>query len=296
MGAPIDLARKLQTPVGLTHIRNAAAVLERFDFESEFVAAGGGGVRAPGAPPGRPGGLGGRATRILHTPIGVCGLITPWNWPMNQVTLKAACALAAGCTAVLKPSEFAPLSATLFAEAVDAAGFPRGVFNLVHGNGLVAGAALASHPLVDMVSFTGSNRAGAAVSKAAADTVKKVALELGGKGPNLIFDDVDDLARTVRSGVAEMMLNSGQSCNAPSRMLVQRSVYTPALRIATAAVNETKVRPRQAGVTTCGAARHRCAWRRGSPLCPAGRSPPARRPASLLCCSHHSPGTTSALP
>jgi aldehyde dehydrogenase (NAD+) len=238
MGAPIELARRAQTPVGLTHIRNAAAALEKFDFESEF---------APGAPPGRTRGLGGRSTRILHTPVGVCGLITPWNWPMNQVTLKVAYALAAGCTTVLKPSEFAPLSATLFAEAVDAAGFPRGVFNLVHGNGLVAGTALACHPLVDMISFTGSNRAGAAVSKAAADTVKKVTLELGGKGPNLVFDDVDDLARTVRSGVAAMMLNSGQSCNAPSRMLVQRSVYSHALRIATAAVNETKVRSRQAG-------------------------------------------------
>jgi acyl-CoA reductase-like NAD-dependent aldehyde dehydrogenase len=257
MGAPIDLARKMQTPVGLTHIRNAAAVLERFDFESEFVAAGGGGVQALGAPPGRPGNFGGRGTRILHCPIGVCGLITPWNWPMNQVTLKAAYALAAGCTTVLKPSEFSPLSASLFAEAVDAAGFPRGVFNLVHGNGPVAGAALASHPLVDLVSFTGSNRAGAAVSKAAADTVKKVALEMGGKGPNLIFEDVDDLARTVRSGVASMMLNSGQSCNAPSRMLVQRSVYSQALRIATAAVHETKVNWARL------ARRHSRAWRSG---------------------------------
>jgi len=240
MGAPTTMANHMQAAIGLKHIHHAADVAESFSFESAF------------CPPGANGVVGGtsgerstlktaQGTYILHMPIGVCGLITPWNWPMNQVTLKVAYALAAGCTTILKPSEFAPLSASVFAEAVHASGFPRGVFNLVHGDGLVAGSSLAAHPEVDMVSFTGSKAGGVAVSKAAADTVKRVSLELGGKGPNLIFQDVEDLERTVRAGVEEMMCNSGQSCNAPSRMLVQRTIYEEALRIAAAAVSDIKV-------------------------------------------------------
>ena len=179
-------------------------------------------------------------TIIRREPVGVCALITPWNWPMNQVTCKVIPALAAGCTMVLKPSEIAPLSATLFAEILHDAGLPAGVFNLVHGDGPGAGAALSAHPGVDMVSFTGSTSAGIEVAKAAASTVKRVAQELGGKSPNILLDDAD-FAIAVPGGVQGIMLNSGQSCNAPSRMLVPASRHDEAVAIATATVAAMKV-------------------------------------------------------
>lgn len=214
MGAPITLAKSAQVAAGLGHIKTFLKVLRDFEFEERPL---------------------GESDLIVHEPLGVCACITPWNWPMNQVTLKVVPALAAGNAVVLKPSEVAPLSSLCFAELVAAAGFPRGSFNLVNGDGPTVGAALAAHPDVDMVSFTGSTRAGVAVSKAAADSVKRVSLELGGKGPNLIFADLGDgLTRAVERGVADVMRNSGQSCNAPTRMLVESSVYDEAVAIAAA--------------------------------------------------------------
>jgi aldehyde dehydrogenase (NAD+) len=212
MGAPIRVATKAQAASGLDHMRAFLRDLKAFDFEHPLSAD------AP-------------QDRIVHEPIGVCGLITPWNWPMNQVTLKVVPALGVGCTVVLKPSEIAPLSAMLFAEMVDEAGFPPGVFNLVNGDGPTVGEAMSRHPDIDMMSFTGSTRAGIAVSKAAADTVKRVTLELGGKSPNLVFADAE-LATAVKGGVFGCFLNTGQSCDAPSRMLVERSVYEDAVAIA----------------------------------------------------------------
>jgi aldehyde dehydrogenase (NAD+) len=170
----------------------------------------------------------------------VCGLITPWNWPMNQVALKVAPALAAGCTVVLKPSEIAPLSAMLFAEMIDEAGFPAGVFNLVNGDGPTVGEAMSSHPDIDMMSFTGSARAGTAVTKAAADTIKRVTLELGGKGPNIVFAD-SDIPAAVKRGAIHCFNNTGQSCNAPTRMLVERSAYDEAVQVAAETAENTKV-------------------------------------------------------
>jgi aldehyde dehydrogenase (NAD+) len=179
--------------------------------------------------------------RIALEPIGVVGLITPWNWPMNQVSLKVTPALLAGCTMVLKPSEEAPLSSLLWAEMMHEAGFPPGVFNLVNGDGAGVGARLSRHPDVEMISFTGSTRAGKAISLAAAETLKRVTLELGGKGANLIFADADDKA--VERGVRHMFNNSGQSCNAPSRMLVERPVYDRAVEIARSVAEGTRVGP-----------------------------------------------------
>jgi aldehyde dehydrogenase (NAD+) len=221
MGAPIRLAKLAQAASGLGHIDAFIRVLEEFQFEHPL---------APDKPD----------ERILHEPIGVCGLITPWNWPMNQVTLKVVPALAAGCTVILKPSEIAPLSSMLFAEMVDEAGFPAGVFNLVNGDGPTVGEAMSRHPGIDMMSFTGSTRAGIAVTKAAADTVKRVTLELGGKSPNVVFGDVD-LAKTVKRGAMNCFQNTGQSCDAPSRMLVERSVYDSAVEIAAAAAGACAV-------------------------------------------------------
>ena len=197
MGAPISLSRKAQVPAGLAHFTEAARVLGNFNFEQ---------VKG--------------STLMRKEPIGVCGLITPWNWPMNQIACKVAPALAAGCTMILKPSEFAALSASLFAHILDEAKVPPGVFNLIHGDGTV-GAALASHPDVAMISFTGSTRAGVAVATAAAPTVKRVTQELGGKSANIILDDADFL-KAVREGVQACFRNAGQSCNAPTRMLVPR--------------------------------------------------------------------------
>jgi aldehyde dehydrogenase (NAD+) len=178
---------------------------------------------------------------VLYEPIGVCALITPWNWPMNQVSLKVAAAAIAGCTMVLKPSEESPLNAMIFAEAVDAAGFPPGVFNLINGDGAGVGTQLSVHPDVDMVSFTGSTRAGTLITKAAADSLKRVTLELGGKGANIIFNDAD--AKAVKRGVLHCMNNTGQSCNAPTRMLVQRDVYDPAVATATEVAGIVHVGP-----------------------------------------------------
>jgi aldehyde dehydrogenase (NAD+) len=199
MGAPLaTIAKPLQAPAGLGHFQVALAVLKDFEFE-----------KLQGT------------TQIVREPVGVCGLITPWNWPANQIACKVAPALACGCTMVLKPSEIAPFSGHVMAEILHEAGVPPGVFNLVDGDGPTVGAALASHPGIDMVSFTGSTRAGILVDKAAADTVKKVSLELGGKSPNIILDGAP-LDQAVGHGVLVMMNNTGQSCNAPSRMLVPR--------------------------------------------------------------------------
>ena len=211
MGAPAPLARHAQAATGLSHFVAARALLASFDFQE---------TRG--------------STQIVKEPIGVCGFITPWNWPVNQIACKVAPALAAGCTMVLKPSEIAPLSAIIFAEILDEAGVPKGVFNLVNGDGPGVGQAIASHKDVDMVSFTGSTRGGVAVAKAAADTVKRVTQELGGKSPNIILDDAH-LENTVRGGVMACMLNSGQSCNAPTRMLVPAELHDQTVEIAHAA-------------------------------------------------------------
>ena len=222
MGAPIALARTAQVGTGAGHLKNTIRTAKGFAFERPL------GDHAP-------------CDMILYEPVGVCALITPWNWPMNQVMLKVAPALAAGCTMVLKPAEQAPLSAVLLAEMIDAAGFPPGVFNLVNGDGAGVGAHLTAHPDVNMVSFTGSTRAGVAISKAAADTVKRVSLELGGKGANIIFADADEKA--VTRGVRHCFNNSGQSCNAPTRMLVERSIYDQAIETARAVAEKTEVGP-----------------------------------------------------
>lgn len=177
---------------------------------------------------------------LCREPVGICGLITPWNWPINQIALKVLPALATGCTCVLKPSEQTPLNANLYAEMIDEAGFPPGSFNLVNGDGVNAGSVLTAHKDVDMISFTGSTNAGVAISKSAADTVKRVTLELGGKSPNIIFDDAD-IKDTVTRGVHGCFLNSGQSCNAPTRMLIQQSVYNQAVAIAESVASEVKV-------------------------------------------------------
>ena len=220
MGAPIALARAAQVAAGAGHLKNAIRAAKSFAFEQPL------GAHAP-------------STMILREPIGVCALITPWNWPMNQVMLKVAPALAVGCTLVLKPSELSPMSSLLLAEYAEAAGLPAGVFNLVNGDGATVGAALTQHPDVDMVSFTGSTRAGTAISIAAAPTVKRVSLELGGKGANLVFADADEKA--VTRGVRHCFNNSGQSCNAPTRMLVERSAYDAAVATATKVAQQTMV-------------------------------------------------------
>lgn len=225
MGAPIDLAANDQAGVGPWHLKGFLKALDDFEWEKPFQDG----------------------QTIIREPIGVCGLITPWNWPINQITLKVIPALATGCTCVLKPSEIAPLSAMLFAEFVDQAGFPKGVFNLVNGDGAGVGEAMSSHPDIDMMSFTGSTRAGALVTKGAADTVKRVTLELGGKSPNIIFADCD-LEKMVTGGVDHCMENTGQSCNSPTRMLVEESVYEQAVSIAKVAAENVKVgNPREKG-------------------------------------------------
>jgi aldehyde dehydrogenase (NAD+) len=196
MGAPTKLANGSQAGIGVGHLTAMIDVLKNFKFEDRHGPA-----------------------RLVLEPIGVCALITPWNWPINQVAAKVVPALAAGCTMVLKPSEFSPFSAMVWAEVMHEAGVPKGVFNLINGTGIEVGAALASHPEVDMVSFTGSTRAGTEVAKLAAPTVKRVHQELGGKSPNILLDDAD-FERAVKAGVLHVFENSGQSCNAPTRMLV----------------------------------------------------------------------------
>ena len=217
MGCPISLSRAAQVPAGLGHLSEIVKVLGQFKFEE----------------------LKG-STLMRKEPIGVCGLITPWNWPMNQIAAKVAPALAAGCTVVLKPSEVAPLSAYLFAQILDQANLPPGVFNLVNGDGPTVGSAISSHPDVAMVSFTGSTRAGVAVALAAAATVKRVTQELGGKSAQIILDDAD-LESAVKEGVQACFRNTGQSCNAPTRMLVSRPKMAQAIVAAKQAAEATKV-------------------------------------------------------
>ena len=217
MGAPKELAHRAQAGMGTAHLSKMIETLENFEFEE---------LRG--------------STLISKEAIGVVGMITPWNWPINQIMCKVAPALAAGCTMVLKPSEIAPLNAIIFAEAMHEAGVPKGVFNLVNGDGPTVGEAIARHPQVDMVSFTGSTRAGILVAKAAADTVKRVHQELGGKSANILLDDVD-LKRAVKLGVESVMRNSGQSCNAPTRMFVPAELHEDALAIANATAESLKV-------------------------------------------------------
>lgn len=217
IGAPPSLAAGPQVFLGIGHLTTAIEVLKNFAFTEQR-----------------------GATLIAREPIGVCGLITPWNWPINQVAVKVYPALATGCTVVLKPSEVAPFSSYIFAEILAAAGVPAGVFNLVNGDGPGVGAALASHPDIDLVSFTGSTRAGVEVARNAAPTVKRVTQELGGKSPNIVLDD-GGFADAVRAGVANMMPNSGQSCNAPSRMLVPASRMAEAISIAREVAEQVQV-------------------------------------------------------
>ena len=204
MGAPIDMSRASQVGAGTWHLQNFIDAAKSFEFDRPL------NDHSP-------------KDRIIYEAVGVCALITPWNWPMNQVTLKVGAAAIAGCTMVLKPSEESPLNAMLFAEMMHEAGFPPGVFNLVNGDGVGVGSQISAHQDIDMVSFTGSSRAGKLISKAAADTLKRVHLELGGKGANLIFADADEKA--VKRSVLHMMQNTGQSCNAPSRMMVEAPIY-----------------------------------------------------------------------
>jgi len=217
MGAPAVLSQKAQAAMGIGHLQTALAVLKDYHFQEQR-----------------------GTTLISKEPIGVCGLITPWNWPVNQIACKVAPALAVGCTMVLKPSEIAPFSAQIWTEILHAAGVPAGVFNLVNGDGPSVGAAISSHPEVDMVSFTGSTRAGVEVARNAAPTVKRVHQELGGKSPNIVLPDAD-LQKAVTAGVRGVMSNSGQSCNAPTRMLVPNSRMDEALAIAKAAAEATTV-------------------------------------------------------
>jgi len=208
MGAPKDFATKLQAGTGASHIKSFIRYLKNFAFEKPL------GEHAPNQ-------------RLIYEPKGVCALITPWNWPMNQVCLKVMPAIAAGCTMVLKPSELAPLSSMILAEIIDDVKFPKGVFNLVNGDGATTGDALTSHPDINMISFTGSTRAGALISQNAAKDFKRVSLELGGKGANIIFKDADPEA--IERGALRCFRNSGQSCNAPTRMLVEKSMYEEAI-------------------------------------------------------------------
>ncbi|MGE2723576.1 aldehyde dehydrogenase family protein [Mycolicibacterium pulveris] len=217
MGAPAGLASGPQVAMGMGHLATSIEALKNFAFEEQL-----------------------GSTLVVKEPIGVCGLITPWNWPINQIACKVFPALATGCTMVLKPSEVAPYSAQIFTEIVDAAGVPAGVYNLVYGDGPGVGAALSSHPDIDMVSFTGSTRAGIDVARNAAATVKRVTQELGGKSPNIVLDD-DDFAKSVAAGTSVMMVNSGQSCNAPSRMLVPNSRMDEAIAVAKEVAAATKV-------------------------------------------------------
>jgi aldehyde dehydrogenase (NAD+) len=217
MGAPIWLSRAAQAATGMGHLAKTIEILKDYEFEEKQ-----------------------GTTLIVREPVGVCGFITPWNWPVNQIMCKVAPALAAGCTIVLKPTEIAPLNAIILAEVFHEAGLPAGVFNLVNGDGPTVGAAISSHPGIDMVSFTGSTRAGVEVARNAAATVKRVTQELGGKSANIVLDDVD-VAATVAAGVKQCFMNSGQSCNAPTRMLVPASKMAEAKEAAKKAAAEVVV-------------------------------------------------------
>ena len=236
MGAPMKLAMSAQAASGLGHFQTVMEILKDYPFEEEKTGY-----------------------DLVREPIGVVGLITPWNWPVNQIACKAAPALAAGCTMVLKPSEAAPISAYVLAEIIDAAGLPKGVFNMVNGTGQEVGAAISSHPDIDMVSFTGSTRAGVEVAKSAAPTVKRVAQELGGKSPNIILDDAD-LQSAVAHGVIACMMNSGQSCNAPTRMLVPQGKMDVVAEIARSAAEGVKPGAPDAEDTTIGPVVNETQW------------------------------------
>jgi acyl-CoA reductase-like NAD-dependent aldehyde dehydrogenase len=256
MGAPLArVARPMQAPSGLGHFKVALETLRHFEFEKDM-----------------------NGVRIVREPVGVCGLITPWNWPANQIACKVAPALATGCTMILKPSELAPFSAHVMAEILHASGVPAGVFNLVDGDGPTVGAAIAAHPGVDMVSFTGSTRAGVLVDKAAADTVKKVSLELGGKSPNILLEGAP-LEAAVTHGVMVMLNNTGQSCNAPSRMLVPRRHLAEAEAIAAAAAAKVVVGDPADPATGMGPQANRNQWLRAQALIEQG----IREGAKLVC-------------
>ena len=219
MGAPIDWASSIQAASGQSHIEDFILRLKNFKFEEQFDSK--------------------SNNLVSYEPIGVCGLITPWNWPINQIALKVIPALATGCTMILKPSEISPISAMLFAEMIDEAGFPDGVFNLVNGDGEGVGTDISVHNHIDMISFTGSTRAGKLISKNAANTIKRVCLELGGKGGNIVF--ADSYPNAVRDGIRNVMSNSGQSCDAPTRMLVEKSIYERAVKEAIDETNKIRI-------------------------------------------------------
>ncbi len=236
MGAPMTLAERAQAAAGLGHLASTLDVLKNYEFEEKI----------------------GNAV-VVREPVGVIGMITPWNWPLNQIACKVAPALAAGCTMILKPSEFTPTSALIFAEVMDAAGVPKGVFNLVNGLGPEVGVAMSEHPGIDMISFTGSTRAGIDVAKRAANTVKRVSQELGGKSPNIILDDAD-LQKAVSGGTAHVFNNSGQSCNAPTRMIVPAAKMKEAAAIAKAVAEKTKAGDPKAADTNIGPVVNRTQW------------------------------------
>lgn len=236
MGAPKSLSQKAQAATGLGHIATAIEVLKDYPFEASL-----------------------GSTRTFKEPVGVCGFITPWNWPINQIMCKVAPALATGCTIVLKPSQVAPLDAYLLAEMIDAAGYPAGVFNLLNGSGPEVGERLSTHPDVDMISLTGSTYAGAQVAKYAADTVKRVALELGGKSANIVLDDAD-LKRAVGFGVMACFNNTGQSCNAPTRLLVPEHLHDEVVQIAKAVANKVVVGSPDDDATTMGPQANKKQW------------------------------------
>ncbi|MEM1049005.1 MAG: aldehyde dehydrogenase family protein [Pseudomonadota bacterium] len=219
MGTTISFSREVQMPVGTGHMEAAIEALKAHRFERPSLRGG---------------------STLIDEPVGIVGMITPWNWPVNQIIIKVAPALAAGCTMVLKPSEYSPLSAVMLAEVIDAAGCPPGVFNMINGDGPGVGEAISAHPDIDMVSFTGSTRAGTAVTKSAADTIKRVSLELGGKSPNLLFADAN-LKEAAKISVDSCFINNGQSCDAASRLLVERSAYDEVVALVTAEVEATKI-------------------------------------------------------
>lgn len=261
MGAPIDLARSSQVGAGIWHITNFIKAFEHIHFDEPL---------GPNTP----------HDRIIREAVGVCALITPWNWPMNQVTLKVIPALLAGCTMVLKPSEIAPLSSVVWTEIMHDARTPAGVYNMVNGDGPGVGTQLSGHKDVDMVSFTGSTRAGIAISKNAADTLKRVHLELGGKGANLIFADADEKA--VKRGAMHCFQNSGQSCNAPTRMLVQREIYDMAVETAREVAETTAVGPPSASGRHIGPVVSQAQYDKIQGLIDAGMSEGARLVAGGL--------------
>jgi aldehyde dehydrogenase (NAD+) len=236
MGAPMPLAERAQAGSGLGHLMSTLQVLKDYPFEEKVGSA-----------------------VVVREPIGVIGMITPWNWPLNQIACKVAPALAAGCTMILKPSEFTPTSALIFAEVMNAAGVPKGVFNLVNGLGPEVGVAMSEHEGIDMISFTGSTRAGIDVAQRAAKTVKRVSQELGGKSPNVILEDAD-FTKAVSGGVIHVFNNSGQSCNAPTRMIVPASKMAEVKALAKAVADKTKAGDPKAEGTTIGPVVNRTQW------------------------------------